>query len=62
MIPDIKLLVSGTDLIFTPAIPILLQDIVGKAVKWGDDGKSGRIDPFTEIYDVSRFSVAPIFL
>jgi len=26
------------------------------ADKWGDDGKSGRIDPFIEIYDVSFFS------
>lgn len=60
--PDIKPLASGTDLDFTPAIPILLQDIACKADKWGNDGKSGRIDPFTEIYDASRFWHHPFFL
>jgi hypothetical protein len=34
-------------------LPTMLQDIIDKADKWGSDGKSGRIDPFTEIYDVS---------
>ena len=34
-------------------LPTLLQDIIDKADKWGNDGKGGRIDPFTEIYDVS---------
>jgi len=34
-------------------LPTLLQDISNKADKWGNDGKNGRIDPFTEIYDVS---------
>jgi len=33
-------------------LPTLLQDIVDRADKWGNDGKNGRIDPFTEIYDV----------
>jgi len=33
-------------------LPTLLQDIVDKADRWGDDGKNGRIDPFTDIYDV----------
>ncbi|KAF9644106.1 cytochrome P450 [Thelephora ganbajun] len=33
-------------------LPTLLQDIIGKADKWGNDGKNGRIDPFTEIYDL----------
>ena len=32
----------------------MLQDIIDKADKWGNDGKSGRIDPFTEVYEVSR--------
>ena len=33
----------------------MLQDIINRADKWGDDGKRGRIDPFTEVYDVSLF-------
>ena len=36
--------------------PTLLQDITSRADKWGNDGKSGRINPFAEIYDVSFFS------
>jgi len=36
----------------TIVLPTLLQDIIDKADKWGNDGKNGRIDPFTEIYDV----------
>ncbi|KAF9645080.1 cytochrome P450 [Thelephora ganbajun] len=31
-------------------LPTLLQDIVDKADRWGNDGAAGRIDPFTEIY------------
>jgi len=31
-------------------LPTLLQDIIDRADKWGNEGK---IDPFTEIYDVS---------
>ena len=34
-------------------LPTLLQDTIDRADKWGDDGKIGRIDPFTEVYDVS---------
>ena len=34
-------------------LPGLLQDVIDTADKWGNDGKSGRIDPFTELYDVS---------
>lgn len=30
-------------------LPTLLEDIIGKADKWGSNGK---IDPFVEIYDV----------
>ncbi|KAF9644109.1 hypothetical protein BDM02DRAFT_3190905, partial [Thelephora ganbajun] len=33
-------------------LPTLLQDVIDKADKWGNDGKNGRIDPFTEIYDL----------
>jgi len=33
----------------------MLQDIIDKADKWGNGGKSGRIDPFIEVYDVSIF-------
>jgi len=31
------------------------------ADKWGNDGQNGRIDPFTEIYDVSFFLAAYFF-
>ena len=34
-------------------LPTLLRDILGKADKWGN---GGRIDPFSEVYDVSIFS------
>ena len=46
-------LVPGVGLISVLALPTLLQDIVGKADQWGHRGESGRIDPFTEVYDVS---------
>lgn len=39
-------------LIFIPVLPTLLQDVLCEAEKWGNDGKSGRIDPFVEIFDV----------
>jgi len=38
-----------------PVLPSLLQDIIDRADKWGNHGKTGRIDPFTEVYDVSLF-------
>ena len=37
----------------TLALPKLVQDITDKVAKWGKDGKTGRINPFTDIYDVS---------
>ena len=40
-------------LVSTLVLPTLLQDITNNADKWGNDGKNGRIDPFTEIYDVN---------
>jgi len=40
-------------LVSTLVLPTLLQDITNSADKWGNGGKNGRIDPFTEIYDVS---------
>ena len=40
----------------TIVLPTLLQGIIEKADKWGNDGKNGRIDPFTEVYDVSSFA------
>ena len=46
-------LVPGVGLISVLALPTLLQDIIGKADQWGHRGESGRIDPFTEVYDVS---------
>jgi hypothetical protein len=46
-------LVAIVGLIPHLVLPTLLQDIIDKADKWGNDGKSGRIDPFTEVYDVS---------
>lgn len=51
----LKPLVVTFELIPTPVFPTLLQDIFGKVEKWGVDGQSGRIDPFTEIRDVSIF-------
>ena len=45
--------ISRTQLTSTLVLPTLLQDIAGRADKWGGDGNAGRIDPFTEIYDVS---------
>jgi len=44
---------SSTELISNLVLPTLLHDIIGNADKWGNDGESGIIDPFTEIYDVS---------
>jgi hypothetical protein len=52
-IPTTQSLVTIVGLIPHLVLPTLLQDILDKADKWGGDGKSGRIDPFTEIYDVS---------
>ena len=46
-------MISRTQLTSTLVLPTLLQDITGRAEKWGDDGNTGRIDPFTEIYNVS---------
>ena len=40
-----------------PVLPMLLQDIIDKAGKWGNGGRTGRIDPFTEVYNVGL----PIF-
>ena len=37
------------------ALHTFLEDIGNEADKWGNGGKNGRIDPFTEIYDVSSF-------
>ena len=52
----IQSLISSVVLISSLALPTLLQDIIDGADKWGNGGKTGRIDPFTEIYDVSIFS------
>ena len=30
--------------------------------EWGDDGRTGRIDPFTEVYDVSLFFKTNVIL
>ena len=49
----IKPLVSNVGLISLLALPMLLQDIISKVDQWGHRGESGRIDPFTEVYDVS---------
>ena len=48
-------MVSNTGLVSCLVLPTLLQDISNRADKWGNNGKNGRIDPFTEIYDVSFF-------
>lgn len=34
-------------------LPALLLDIIHSADKWGKGGNGGRIDPFTDVYDVS---------
>jgi hypothetical protein len=52
-IPAPQSLVTIVGLIPHLVLPTLLQDTLDKADKWGNDGKSGRIDPFAEIYDVS---------
>ena len=41
-----------------PVLPTLLEDITNEADKWGNGGKYGRIDPVTDIHDVSFFGVA----
>ena len=41
--------VSSADPTSVPVLPTLLQDVIDTADKWN---KSGRIDPFTEIYNV----------
>ena len=38
---------------FILVLPTLVQDITDRVSKWGNGGKTGRIDPFTDIYDVS---------
>ena len=53
-------LAPGAGLIFVLALPTLLQDIIRKADQWGHRGESGRIDPFTEVYDVSLATHAPL--
>ena len=42
-------------LISISVFPSLVQDIADRMDKWGGDGKTGRIDPFTEVYNVSLF-------
>jgi len=49
-------MISDISLVSTLVLPVLLQDISKMADKWGNGGKNGRIDPFTEIYDVSYFA------
>ena len=53
MISLAKLLARTISFIVIPVLPTLLQDIIHKADKWGDDGKSGLINPFTDVFDVS---------
>jgi len=48
------LILSG-GLVSILVLPSLPQDIIARADKWGDDGETGRIDPFTEVYDVSLY-------
>ena len=49
--------ISTARLISISVIPALLQDIIGNADKWGN---SGRIDPFSEIFDVSTHTAFSI--
>ena len=53
-------MIANTGLASRLDLPTLLRDIFNKADKWGNDGKSGRIDPFTDVYDVSLF-IAYVF-
>jgi len=46
------LLILGFVLISTLVFPTMLEDIINRADKWGD-GEVGRIEPFTEIHNVS---------
>ena len=50
-------MISNIGLVSRLDLHTLLQDITNKAEKWGNGGKSGRIDPFTEVYDVSLFTM-----
>ena len=59
LIPQSLILRIG--LISTLVLPTLLQDIVDKADKWGNGGKNGIIDPFSEVYDVSLFATHSSF-
>ena len=49
MVRDLKSPVSNVDPISAPVLPTLLQDIIHTVDRWG------RIDPFTEIYNVCLF-------
>jgi len=42
-------------LISISVFPLLVQDIANRMDKWGDGGKTGRINPFTDVYNVSLF-------
>ena len=43
----------GLSLISITVLPTLLRDMIDKTDSWGNGGDKGRIDPFTEIFDVS---------
>ena len=47
------MLIPSAALISISVFPSLVQDVIESMDKWGDDGTAGRIDPFTEVYDVS---------
>ena len=49
-------MISNIGLVSRLDFHALLQDITNKADKWGNGGKSGRIDPFTEAYEASLFT------
>ena len=49
-------LILRISLVSILVLPTLLQGIVDKADKWGNGGKNGIIDPFSEVYDVSIFA------
>jgi len=46
---------------FHLVLPTMLQDVIKKADKWDNGAGTGRIDPFIEIYDVSRFAACVCF-
>ena len=54
--------ISSIGLTSALVLPTLLQDVIEKTDTWGNYGKTGKIDPYTEIHDVSRSRCTLFFL